>query len=87
MNEPILTGTVTLRNTKQYPFNDSTQTVALQKSLRDTDYTVVTELLTADGYAGDITVSDKAVNGFKLAFTGSARAAAVRYRILGGNAV
>ena len=85
MNTGILTGTVTLRNTKQYPFNDSAVTVALKRAMPDQEYTVLTELLGADGDTGDIVVSAKAVNGFKLAYTGSAREAMIRYRVLGGD--
>ncbi|SHI00180.1 hypothetical protein SAMN02745823_01889 [Sporobacter termitidis DSM 10068] len=79
-------GTVTLTNTKQHPFNDSRQTIALASSLQNQDYTVITEVLDAAGDVGDVVVSDRAVNGFKLAFTGSAPRAVVRYHVMGGAA-
>jgi hypothetical protein len=82
-----LTGTVTLTNTKEYPFNNSTQTVALDKSLPNQDYAVLTEIVGADGDAGDIVVSGKAVNGFKIAYMGSAKEAVVRYHVIGGAAL
>jgi len=84
MEAPILSGTVTLTNTKEYPFNNSVQTVALEKPLKNREYTVLTEVFGTDGDAGDIIVSDKAVNGFKIAFTGAARQAVVRYCVIGG---
>jgi hypothetical protein len=80
----MLTGTAALKNTKQYPFNNSMQTIALQTVIDPSDYTVLTEILSADGEVGDITVSGKAINGFKLAYTGSARQAVIRYTVIGG---
>lgn len=77
-------GTVTLVNTKPYPFNDSVQTVALKSSRKNQDYMIQTEVVTTVGEVGDITISGKAVNGFKLAFTGSATQAVIRYYITGG---
>jgi hypothetical protein len=80
----VETGTVTLNNSKPWPFNDSAQTVALEKFWDNRDYMVQTEVVSADGEAGDVVVSGKAVNGFKIAFTGSARQAVVRYQVMGG---
>jgi len=77
------TGTIRLRNTKTYPFNDSAQLVALEKERSGRDYLVMTEVVSCDGEAGDIVVSGKAVNGFSLAFTGSAREAEIRWWIAG----
>jgi hypothetical protein len=80
-------GTVTLRNTKRYPFNDSSVTVALEKSMRDREYSVLTEILISSGETGDVVVTDRAVNGFKIAVTGSAKEAVIRYRVVGGEAL
>ncbi len=77
------TGTVRLRNTKNYPFNDSAQLVALERERSDRDYVVMTEVVCCDGEVGNIVVSGKAVNGFSLAFTGSAREAEIRWWIVG----
>lgn len=65
-------GTVKLINTKAYPFNNSEDTVCLTEPVDDTDYRVACEVLNTDGECGDIVVSGKARNGFKIAFTGSA---------------
>jgi hypothetical protein len=77
------TGFVTLTNSKRYPFNDSRQTVPLETERADAGYTVTAEIESADGDAGDIVVSLKAINGFKLEFTGSATCVGVRYAVLG----
>ena len=72
-------GTVKLINTKAYPFNNSEDTVCLLEPASGTDYRVDCEVLDSDGEYGDITVSGKARNGFKIAFTGSARWAEIRW--------
>lgn len=76
-------GSVTLTNTAKFPFNNSQATVALAKVQKDTNYTVIPEdsLL---GNVGDIVVSNKQVNGFKIEFTGSAASATVKYIVIGG---
>jgi hypothetical protein len=75
---------VTLKNTKLYPFNNSQQTVALETSGDNTDYTVQMEVVSSTGEIGDIVISGKAINGFKIAFTGSASSAVVRYYVRDG---
>jgi hypothetical protein len=77
-------GLVTLINTKQYPFNNSVQTIALDHSTDNPDYIVQTEVAESSGEVGDIIISDKAVNGFKIAFRGSAARVVIRYYIIGG---
>ena len=77
-------GTVTLTNTQKFPFNNSEQTVALVTTQEDTSYFVVTELVSEAGTAGEVIVSGKQTNGFKLAYTGSASSAVVHYFVIGG---
>jgi len=77
-------GVVRLENTAEYPFNNSARTVALAKRRAGTDYIVLTELLASDGAVGDIRVTGKAVNGFQIAFTGSATYAEIRYVVIEG---
>ena len=77
------TGVVTLINTKTYPFNDSIRTVALRRERKDADYFVLTEVLRAEGEAGEVRVTGKAVNGFQIAFDGPARLVEVKYLVLG----
>ena len=76
-------GSVSLTNTAKFPFNNSQKTVALAKTQKDINYTVIPEdpLL---GNVGDIAISNKQVNGFKIEFTGSAASATVKYIVIGG---
>lgn len=78
-------GTKTLTNTDSYPFNNSASTVALAVT-RDTINYTVEAIITAysGGLPGNIHVTDKAINGFKLSFDGSAKSVTVRYIVKGG---
>jgi len=78
-------GEVRLTNTRRYPFNDSQQTVVLEYTLPDLNYNVRTTVIRAGGEVGEIVISGQAVNGFKIAYTGSASHAHIRYYILGEN--
>ena len=77
-------GTVTLTNTQKFPFNDSRVTVALAKTQKDTKYVVVTDVQTVAGNIGDVTVTDKQVNGFKIGYSGGAASVTVKYYVIGG---
>jgi len=76
----------TLTNSKKYPFNDSVKTIALgNENLRNNkDYTVIVETEAADGFVGDIVITDKMLNGFKIAYTGSASSVKVKCYVQGG---
>lgn len=74
-----------LTNTQTYPFNDSQTTLQINPPRNYTNYRVDVEVLSVNGGAvGDIVISDKLVNGFKIAFTGSATSVSVRCHVLGG---
>lgn len=76
---------VTLTNTQAYPFNNSKKTVQLSQSRNNTDYTVEAEIASVTGGAvGEIVYSDKLVNGFKVAFTGSAQSVVLNCYVRGG---
>ena len=77
-------GTKTLTNTKRFPFNDSKSSVSLAKTQKNTKYVIIAEPSTVAGNIGDINVSDRLTNGFKLAFTGSAKSVTVKYYVIGG---
>ena len=77
-------GTKTLTNTKSFPFNDSKATVALTNTRENLNYIVVIVEVTGSGNIGEVEVSDRLVNGFKLAFTGSAKSVTVKYAVIGG---
>lgn len=77
-------GQKVLTNSKQYPFNDATQTVSLTKSRDTLNYRVDTEIINSNGTEGNVEVYDKQLNGFKLRFTGSAATATIKYIVQGG---
>jgi len=76
--------TVTLTNTKRFPFNDSIMTVSLTTVRKTLNYDVDWEITSANGNVGDIIVCDKQLNGFKIAFDGSATSVTLKLRIKGG---
>ena len=76
--------TVTLTNTQRYPFNSSTQTIALSTVRNFADYTVEAEITDHDGNVGDVKIFDRMLNGFKVAYDGSAKKATIKLRIKGG---
>lgn len=77
----------TLTNTKEYPFNNSKATVALATPRGNLNYTVVVEASTADaGGIGEIKITDKQLNGFKIEFTGAAKKVSVKCTVRGGYA-
>ena len=78
------TGTASLTNSLLFPFNNSKKSIALVNKQKDTNYVVLTEPQSASGVIGEIEVSEKQVNGFKMAYTGSASTATVKYYVIGG---
>ncbi len=76
--------TITLTNSQSYPFNDSTKTIALATARNFTDYTVEAEVLEHSGNVGDVRIFDRMLNGFKIAYDGSAKSATIKLRIKGG---
>lgn len=76
----------TLTNSQKYPFNNSIKTLALgSENVRNSkDYTVIVEAEAADGFVGDINITDKMLNGFKIAYTGSATSVNVKCYVQGG---
>ena len=76
----------TLTNSSKYPFNSSKRTLAFntEDTRYNMDYTVTVEAEATDGgIVGDIIISDKLVNGFKIEFTGSAESVAVKCYVQG----
>lgn len=77
-------GTIELKNSLGYPFNNSCQTIPLKEVSDTTTYTVICEIASSDGIVESLVVTDKLVNGFKLAYTGSAKSAVINYTVIGG---
>lgn len=84
LNNEIETGEITLKNDFLYPFNNSTETVVFQKTMSNKKYWVFTELIDSNGPIGEVKVFDKLLNGFKIAYSGSATSATFRYMVKGG---
>ena len=79
------TGAVTLTNTDAFPFNNSIVTVPLTITRDNLNYIVeVIKVEPTGGPAGEIEISERQVNGFKMAFTGSASSVKVTYAVIGG---
>lgn len=81
------TKTVTLTNSAAYPFNstvDSPTTVALTTTRKNLYYTVEAAVASHSGEVGDIHITDKALNGFKVSFDGSGSSVTLTLRIKGG---
>lgn len=79
-----LTVDVPMTNTLIYPHNNSQQTVSLSAYRNNKDYYVIPEVLSHSGTVGDIEITDKLVNGFKIAYTGAATATTIRCHVIGG---
>ena len=83
-------GSVTLNNTisttalQKFLFNNSKASVALVNRRDNLNYTVVIVGVTGGGNIGEVEVSERLVNGFKLAYTGSAASVTVTYAVIGG---
>ena len=78
--------TATLAQTgSKWPFNNTPTTIALAKLRESTNYGVeVTVLAYSGGRLGNIRVTDRARNGFKLVHDGSATIVKVQIRVTGG---
>lgn len=83
-----LTGEVvlaTLTNSLEYPFNNSKKTVALSRSRDTLDYTVDVEATSVGGGSvGQIVITEKQLNGFKIEHTGGAKNVSVKCVVRGG---
>ena len=81
------TKTVTLTNSAAYPFNSSSDnptTVALTTTRKNLYYTVEATVTAHTGEVGNISITDKALNGFKVSFDGSGTSVTLTLRIKGG---
>lgn len=79
---------VTLNNSQSYPFNNSIKTIPLTeaKARLNNNYIITTEATRIiGGFLGETIISDKLLNGFKVAYTGSATEVRLKCYIQGGN--
>lgn len=77
--------TVVLTNSQTYPFNNSQKTLQLQTRRNYKTYLITAEVVSVTGGAvGDIEFADKLLNGFKVAYTGSAKSVTLDLYVRGG---
>lgn len=77
----------TLTNTKEYPFNNSKKTLALATPRGNLNYTVDVEASTKGaGGIGEIKITDKQLNGFKIEHCGTAKEVQIKCTVTGGYA-
>lgn len=76
---------ITITNTQSYPFNNSLTTVSLIKTRNTLNYRVFVEVQSVTGgFLGDIVIKDKALNGFKIGYDGSATSVTLKIWVIGG---
>lgn len=80
----VETGSTTMTNSQEFPFNNSRKTVALVTPQANSDYLVDVEVDEANGNVGEVIVSSRMTNGFAIEFTGSATSVTVNYFVIGG---
>ncbi len=85
-----------LYNTAKYPANNSKKTIALKQPRNNTDYIIAARVVSAvmpngvvidgdpAGTAGNIVVTDKLLNGFKVQYTGNAKEVTLEVEVQGG---
>lgn len=76
--------TVTLTNSLTYPFNNSVKSVSMTAARKNKNYFIEYEVTAKNGNVGEVEITDKQLNGFKVAFTGSATSVTVKLYIKGG---
>lgn len=78
---------VTLTNSLAFPFNstvNSPATIALDKARDNAEYSVEAEVLSHNGQVGEIEVTEKARNGFKISYSGSGSSVTLLVKVKGG---
>lgn len=80
----VETGSTTMTNSQEFPFNNSRKTVALVTPQANSAYLVDVEVDEANGNVGEVIVSSRMTNGFAIEFTGSATSVTVNYFVIGG---
>ena len=78
----VYVGTATLTNSEEFPFHSAPQSVSIGATLDNAYYEVQTKVTSFTGNVGEVVVSDKLTNGFKLSCTGSAPSVAVAWVVI-----
>lgn len=75
---------VDLTNTLKFPATNAEKTITLPQMVNNTDYSVETEIVSADGPVEFVEIYGKALNAFKVCYSGSARNVALKLHVTGG---
>ena len=75
---------VELNNTRKFPATNAEKTVTLPKTVNNVDYGVTAEIIEADGPVECVEVYGKALNAFKVNYSGSARNVTLKLHVTGG---
>ena len=75
---------VDLKNTMKFPATNAEKTVALPRTVNKVDYDVFAEVVSADGPVERVEVYGKALNAFKVCYSGSAKNVTVKLHVTGG---
>ena len=75
---------VDLKNTLKFPATDAEKTITLPQMVNKVDYDVFTEIVSADGPVERVEVYGKALNAFKVCYSGSAKNVKVKLHVTGG---
>lgn len=76
--------TATLNNSLKYPATDAEKTITLPKMVNNTDYSVEAEITEADGPVECVEIYGKALNAFKVCYSGSAKSVTLKLHVKGG---
>ncbi len=76
--------TAELKNTLKVPATNAEKTITLQKMVNNTDYSVEAEVISSDGPVERVEIYGKALNAFKVCYSGSARNVALKLHVTGG---
>lgn len=75
---------VELKNTLKFPATNAEKTITLPQMVNNTDYSVEAEIVSSDGPVERVEAYGKALNAFKVCYSGSARNVALKLHVTGG---
>ena len=76
--------TVNLANTLKFPATNAEKTITLPQMVNNTDYSVEAEIVSSDGPVERVETYGKALNAFKVCYSGSAHKVALKLHVTGG---
>lgn len=76
--------TAELKNTQKFPSTNAEKTITLPQMVNNTDYSVEAEVVSSDGPVESVETYGKALNAFKVCYSGSARNVTLKLHVTGG---